>query len=462
MMRFNSFVVIAVTCLGALELWAKIPINSIIISGASTVVYPESVQNTQTGDSTTTQANPIVYGGVAGANNAGSCGVQAGSTATCDNCTNANTPCNKNRILGTTRLTIEFRTDNASVITPTSRILLVTSEGKKIDGVEASSTLSVNSTLSLSVDWQNVCIALGADAACNPPNGGVNDTLKFGISTQNDTDLEEFENIDVFIAGTITNQFFQPCRTEADQSDTNGGYCHLEIARGDGKVYVFNEAQVDTFNRAPGGVEYKYLRLFYQSGPTPCVNGTQFGTIVNSDAPYKDLSFSEQNGGYVLDDPTVTGLLNGTSYYFRFANVDAAGNVFFFAPDNYLTCAEHSAIPEEVVGLIDGKECFIATAAFGSSMAPQLQILRAFRDHFLKSNFVGRWFIHQYYKFSPELATKIKKRPKVKAAIRATLSPVILMAQWLIAYGLQSFILISSVSFLLGFFMLRRLLRDDD
>lgn len=442
---------------------AKIALTTVKFYNASNVIMPDLTQNSSNGGAVVTQGSPVVYGGISGLTNSGECS-STDPTNTCNNCTNQNTQCNVNRILPSTLLTIEFQTDNTSVITNTSALFL-TVDSNKITPIEVSNTLAVNSTLYMKVRWSDICAQVNSDTSCSTEG---NKTFSFGISTQVDSTLEEFESFQVYIAGSKGNQYFIPCPTEAATTDPYGGYCHIEIERGDQKVYLTNEIHGPNFNRTEGGIEYKYLRVFYAAVDSQACQDGQFASVVNSTSPYKDITFTNQNNQFTLDDPTITGLENGLTYYFRFANVDVAGNVSFFSADQtsptnpYLNCLQHSAVPAEVVGLLDGKECFIATAAFGSPMAPQLNILREFRDRYLKSNAFGKWLITKYYKYSPQLATKIKKREKAKAAVRIALSPVITAAQWVVTYGLQSFILLSSMAFVLGFFVMRRLMRDED
>lgn len=69
--------------------------------------------------------------------------------------------------------------------------------------------------------------------------------------------------------------------------------------------------------------------------------------------------------------------------------------------------------------------CFIATAAFGSPMARQVEILRQFRDLFLLTNHPGRTFVAWYYRTGPAAADYIKDKPLTRAAVRAFLYPLI-------------------------------------
>jgi len=51
--------------------------------------------------------------------------------------------------------------------------------------------------------------------------------------------------------------------------------------------------------------------------------------------------------------------------------------------------------------------CFIATASYGTEAHPRIDILREFRDRYLKKFYFGRIFIKIYYRFSPPIANYI-------------------------------------------------------
>jgi uncharacterized protein YkwD len=72
-----------------------------------------------------------------------------------------------------------------------------------------------------------------------------------------------------------------------------------------------------------------------------------------------------------------------------------------------------------------GGGCFIATAAFGSPLAGQVEILRQFRDRYLMTNAWGRQFVAWYYRNGPVAANYISDKPWAKAAVRASLYPLI-------------------------------------
>ena len=76
-----------------------------------------------------------------------------------------------------------------------------------------------------------------------------------------------------------------------------------------------------------------------------------------------------------------------------------------------------------------GGGCFIATAAFGTSMAHEINVLRSFRDNFLLRESAGRKFITLYYRVSPTIAKMISKSSALRFATRVMLTPIIKTVQ---------------------------------
>ena len=73
--------------------------------------------------------------------------------------------------------------------------------------------------------------------------------------------------------------------------------------------------------------------------------------------------------------------------------------------------------------------CLIATAAFGSEMAPQVQLLRELRDNTLLKTTSGSTFMTAfnsvYYSFSPTVADWERQNPVFKEVVKATITPLI-------------------------------------
>ena len=73
--------------------------------------------------------------------------------------------------------------------------------------------------------------------------------------------------------------------------------------------------------------------------------------------------------------------------------------------------------------------CLIATAAFGSEMAPQVQFLREIRDNTVLQTESGSAFMTSfnqfYYSFSPAIADYERENPAFKEAVKITLTPLL-------------------------------------
>ena len=76
-----------------------------------------------------------------------------------------------------------------------------------------------------------------------------------------------------------------------------------------------------------------------------------------------------------------------------------------------------------------GGGCLIATAAYGSEMAPQVQFLREIRDNKVMSTESGASFMTEfnkfYYSFSPAIADYERENPMFKEAVKLGLTPLI-------------------------------------
>ena len=66
----------------------------------------------------------------------------------------------------------------------------------------------------------------------------------------------------------------------------------------------------------------------------------------------------------------------------------------------------------------DWLDCFIATAAYGSPAAEEIDILRQFRDEFLLHNPPGKAFVAVYYATSPPIAEFISRHEVLRTAVR--------------------------------------------
>ncbi len=103
-------------------------------------------------------------------------------------------------------------------------------------------------------------------------------------------------------------------------------------------------------------------------------------------------------------------------------------------------------VPEKPSG---GGGCLIATAAFGSELAPQVQFLRELRDQTVLNTASGTTFMtgfnQFYYSFSPTIADWERDSPVFKEVVKLTLTPL------LTSLSILSYVDIDSEEEMLGY-----------
>ncbi|CAD6524577.1 putative cyclophilin type peptidyl-prolyl cis-trans isomerase [metagenome] len=86
-------------------------------------------------------------------------------------------------------------------------------------------------------------------------------------------------------------------------------------------------------------------------------------------------------------------------------------------------------IPSETPTTPNGGGCLIATATYGSELAPQVQQLRELRDNHLLQTESGTAFMKTfndfYYSFSPTIADWERESPVFKEMVKIALTPMI-------------------------------------
>jgi len=151
-------------------------------------------------------------------------------------------------------------------------------------------------------------------------------------------------------------------------------------------------------------------------------------------------------GGFVTD--SLAGMEGGTAAYGVLEGTLRRVALDDFDGDGYLSkngavdiaagaddCNDsdpniHPGAPETAGDGIDSNcdgqdDCFIATAAFGSSLDGKIQALRVFRDGTLLNHAWGRVFVDMYYSYSPPVATFVRTHDAAKIAVRTALLPVV-------------------------------------
>ena len=165
-----------------------------------------------------------------------------------------------------------------------------------------------------------------------------------------------------------------------------------------------------------------------------------------------DISYPKQDGPPVLDVRTKVVYDNGGSDNYitsnlRFTAVDSShavtiqqtamnpesyGDLYY--TDNYRHMANtlktsFLSNSGETNTAQSGGGCLIATATYGSEMAPQVQQLRELRDNQLLNTESGTQFMGMfndiYYSFSPVIADYERENPYFKEAVKLVITPMI-------------------------------------
>ena len=125
--------------------------------------------------------------------------------------------------------------------------------------------------------------------------------------------------------------------------------------------------------------------------------------------------------------------------YFDNGLVDYDKIIDSFLITSYVESDKNSQItnPEDKVIVLDDKSfneteksgCLIATATFGTEMAPQVQFLREIRDNIVLQTESGTNFMTAfnqfYYSFSPVIADYERENPIFKEVVKLALTPLL-------------------------------------
>lgn len=362
---------------------------------------------------------PSIYGGVAGT-------CAAATTSTCDSCANTATLsiCNRARITSSTILSISYKSSTAAGRP------IVTSDNATVIQLGVGS-VPINSTATISFPWSSVCqVMTNNTATCDQASvETTSHAIKVGIDANSNGALESNED-----QTSVTVQVLSPDPTALGDKDTiddcttnsagdnSPGVCGFLAYPGDEKIFFEDTEAGSGFPTTLTGT-IKSINVYAST--------TGFITGPAGVTP-KVLTIEQTTDGFEITNKIVDGLENGVPHYFRTSVSDAAGNEMYFTSDASITAncngvvppaipnfpfdgtgggdlCPFAAVPDEVVGLLnEDLNCFIATAAFGSTFHPLVADLRHFRDQFLKPYAFGRQFVEWYYSWSPRAASWLR------------------------------------------------------
>lgn len=432
--------------------------SSFIASCALLISAQASATLTYTSSSGASQVDltdptkPIFYGGIIG----GACTSSGSTSATCNSCAafsgTGMAPCNINGVTPSTILSLTF-----STTTPMGNSAPEVHVGSATGTVIGSQTATPGATsFTVQMAWSDICKTVtSGDTSCQATgnntdlyilvpatSGGTSDTITVHVATS--------------YADSATPYTYSDCFNEDNNTAGSVAFCHFKAFPGDSKIYADELTQSADFpTTAFTGIKFNAVVFFYEEQLPTDANDAATVARITTKSPMTTLGIS-LSGSSPISNNWIKSLTNGTRYCMIMASQDAAGVINGFTPttDPTIMCTS----PEPVVGLLDDKHCFIATAAFGSDMAPEVQSFRDFRNKFLLPFSWGQKFVKTYYKYSPKYATMISQNETARTVARGALWPLLFFARMSLVFGFWTTLLILSVAVLCFFELYRRLI----
>lgn len=409
--------------------WIQLPIFlvSILIgfqsNAALTITSVTGVSNVEA--DVTTGLISQIYGGIGGTPCIGD-GVN-----TCDSCDGTGlVACNPESVYST--LSAQFTLSTTSTYTGTVSVIFLKSDNSSIYTVTGATF--AQGKVTVGIPWDKLCGAFSQSggSACS---GDFSDaSVKIGIDKGNngslDTDEESLTiKATLHVVSTTLNTQPTECPLGTESSE---GACYFETYPGDSKVFI----DVFNFGESYSASGLKYIGAVFFEAQASAVDGSDDLATLNSitnASTYTALSLKTSGSDLILSDEKIADLSNDTRYCFVYATQDYAKNIFYFTPAaSFTNSSKFCGTPSEVIGLLDGKKCFIATAAYGSSMDPHVETLRQFRDRILLRTSIGQNFVQFYYQHSPQWAAEIRHNETARTVARIALWPFVYIAEWML------------------------------
>ncbi len=360
-------------------------------------------------------------------------GTTATSTAdTCQSATSSTKACNQTSVHPTLQFKISFQTTKDITNAP---MLMNICEGATCTQLfsNTSVTATANSTvLTATTDWGTICGTLGLSTSCVGTSVAASRTIRVGV----DEDASGTVDDDELKAYTLKFHYIAPASSATQPYCSSiaagAGMCNISFIPGDQKGFI--DTAIYAGNDLGTTLSWDAIAVFPVESAGLGSDVSVLSGFRTSQADPVFKSFDPTNGT-IPDSSVSSGAIeNGRRYCFIYGTRNQAKNIYNFVTDA-ATATTACIEPSDVVGLLEGKACFISTAAFGSDMAPEVQMFREFRNHYLLTNLPGRFFVKTYYQLSPPLAHLIAQHDWLRSLTRFTLYPFLLYAYLTVSLG---------------------------
>ncbi len=168
--------------------------------------------------------------------------------------------------------------------------------------------------------------------------------------------------------------------------------------------------------------------------------GLSRGKIESDGGDSRDVVFMTQNFGSSSEPVVVQEEVDGETVLTTFVDGEAVLGTSQPGPeadqhddDDDAVSALDDEVPTEDdpedAETASGGSCFVATAAYGSRLHPDVVTLRQFRDNVLVQYRVGRAFVRFYWVFGPILAKVVRPDHLTGRLVRGVLRPCVITAR---------------------------------
>jgi len=173
-----------------------------------------------------------------------------------------------------------------------------------------------------------------------------------------------------------------------------------------------------------------------ESGELEILNETK--TTINGNNAYEIniIQSFVNEAGNVVNMKLKSVIISGSDKFYTIGyanseeNFDSKLYLFDESLNSFTILSNENNLQTKTESQNNDGGCLIATATFGTELAPQVQLLREIRDNTVLSTHSGTVFMSAfnsfYYSFSPTIADLERQNPVFKETIRVVITPLIL------------------------------------